>query len=69
MDERKHDGPGEDRGPDLDEGPDLAHTDAQDGMIGTPTGGNVGETPRGWAAYGAARHLPDGLAERGKRKR
>lgn len=50
-----------------DEAPDLAHADAADGMVGTPSGGNVGETPRGWASYGASRHLPDGLAERNER--
>ncbi len=52
-----------------DQAPDYAHADEADGMVGTPNGGNVGETPRGWASNGASRHLPDGLAEKHLKKR
>ena len=49
--------------------PDYAHADEADGMVGTPNGGNVGETPRGWASFGASRHLPGGAADQHRKKR
>lgn len=58
-----------DQDPAPDQPPDYAHADEADGMVGTPNGGNVGETPRGWAAYGASRHLPGGEAERHRKRR
>lgn len=50
------------------EKPDYAHADEADGMIGTPNGGSVGDTPRGWASFGASRHLPGGKAEQHRKK-
>ena len=53
--------------PTPDDAPDYAHADEADGMIGTPNGGNVGETPRTWASNGASRHLPGSKAEQKKK--
>jgi hypothetical protein len=43
-------------------GPDFEHAASASGMVGTPNGGLVGETGKGWAAFaGTAKHpgVPD----------